>query len=162
TPGRGAGSKGRRGGGSRRARSGRCRGPPCGPRRRAPARPPGRRTPAGGSPAGSGRGRRSPRAPPGRGARPTRRARRPRSALRLQRRGVLTNEGAQLVGHVEKLLPLLLVEGHREAAEAVHRDAALLADLDALPAAGGAPEALVLGLDALELCLLVVRHGDSA
>src|SRR2546425_5474101 len=120
--------------------------------------PPGRRRPAGGSPAGSGRGRRLPRAPPGRGARPARRVRRARSTLRLQRRRVLADEGTQLVGHVEELLPLLLVEGHREAAEAVDGNAAFLAHLDAHTAVGGPPEAIDLGLRTLELCLLVFGH----
>src|SRR2546428_9310844 len=84
------------------------------------------------------------------------------SALRLQRRRVLADEGAQLVGHVEELLPLLLVEGHREAAETVDRNAALLAHLDAHAAVGRSPEAIDLGLRTLELCLLVFGHGDSA
>ena len=40
------------------------------------------------------------------------------SALRLEARLVAPNEGADVVGDVEQLGPLLLVEGHREAAEA--------------------------------------------
>jgi hypothetical protein len=43
------------------------------------------------------------------------------SALRLQARIVGANEGANVVGHVEELRPLLLVEGDGEAPEAVDR-----------------------------------------
>ena len=39
-------------------------------------------------------------------------------ALRLEARLVGPNEGTNIVGHVEQLGPLLLVEGDREAAEA--------------------------------------------
>ena len=39
------------------------------------------------------------------------------SALRLEARLVGPNEGANVVGHVEQRGPLLLAEGHREAAE---------------------------------------------
>ena len=59
----------------------RRRGPPCAPRPPAPGRPPVRRTRAGDSPAGCGRGRRSPRAPRGRGSRSAGRPRPPCAAL---------------------------------------------------------------------------------
>src|SRR5262249_6990242 len=54
-------------------------------------------------------------------------------------------------GEVEKLQPLLLVERHREAAEPVDRDAALLAHLDRHAAARGGPaQTFVLGPQARE------------
>jgi len=46
----------------------------------------------------------------------------------LQRRLVRVHAGADVVGQVEPLGPLLLVEGHRETA--VDRHAALLAELE--------------------------------
>jgi len=72
--------------------------------------------------------------------------------LALQLRVVFGNERADLVGHREQFDPLLLVEGHREASEAIDRDAALLADLETR-AACTAFEALVFGLEPLELRL---------
>jgi hypothetical protein len=54
------------------------------------------------------------------------------------------------------------VEGHREAAEAVDRHAALLTDLERYPSAGGALELRVLGPEALELCgHVVVGHAGG-
>ena len=55
------------------------------------------------------------------------------SALGLEARVIGADEGADVVGHVEQLGPLLVVEGHREAAEAVDRHAALFADLERHP-----------------------------
>src|SRR5205814_2279610 len=88
---------------------------------------------------------------------------RPSSALptlRLQPRLVRGDERAQLVGEVEELEPLLLVERHREAPESVDGDAALLAHLDRHAAARGGPlEPLVLRAQARELRVRVlVRH----
>src|SRR5438094_4883416 len=81
-------------------------------------------------------------------------------ALRLQRRLVVPDEGADLLGHVEEPRPLLLVERHGEPPEAVDRDTALLAHLDRDPAARGAFESLVLGSQARELAVRhVVGHG---
>src|SRR5437879_12162718 len=73
--------------------------------------------------------------------------------LRLQRRLVVPDEGADLLGHVEEPSPLLLVQRHGEPPEAVDRDTALLAHLDRDPAARGALESLVLGSPARELAV---------
>src|ERR1041384_2425639 len=84
------------------------------------------------------------------------------SGLRLQVGVVVADERADVVGHVEQLRPLLLVEGHREASEAVDRDAALLADLQRDALRGRALQALVLRAQLLELGLdLVFRHEGS-
>src|SRR5512147_238974 len=81
------------------------------------------------------------------------------SALRLEALLVGLDEGANVVRHVEQLGPLLLVESHREAAEAVDRYAALFADLERHSSVGGALELRVLGPEALELCgHVIVRH----
>ena len=53
----------------------------------------------------------------------------PASFLRLELRLIRCDELANLVGHVEQLRPLLLVERHGKAAEPVDRKAAFLADL---------------------------------
>src|SRR5215211_7496324 len=54
----------------------------------------------------------------------------PSSELGLQFRLVRGNEGANFVGHIEQLEPLLLVERNRKAPETVHRDATFLAHLE--------------------------------
>src|SRR5262244_1826884 len=51
--------------------------------------------------------------------------------LRLQLPLVRSDEGANIVRHIEELEPLLFVEGHRKAAHAVDRDGSLLAHLEA-------------------------------
>ena len=84
-------------------------------------------------------------------------------ALGLELRLVFRNESADLVGHVEQLGPLLLVERHREAAEAVHRDPSLLRHLERRRPAALLLEALVLGAQALKLHLqIVVGHRQDA
>src|SRR5262249_2479326 len=83
-----------------------------------------------------------------------------RGILRLQRTVVLAHEGANVVGHVEQSNPLLLVQRHRKPAEAVHRQAALLADLHRHAPAGTLLEPLVLGPQALQLLFhVLVHHG---
>ena len=54
------------------------------------------------------------------------------STLGLQLGLVLLDEVADLVGHVEQPQPLLLVERHREATQAVDGDAALLKNAEAV------------------------------
>src|SRR5262245_52025074 len=56
------------------------------------------------------------------------------SVLGLELAVVVANEGSDVIGHVEQLRPLLLVERDGEAAEPVHGHAALLAHLDAAAA----------------------------
>src|ERR1017187_7163456 len=70
--------------------------------------------------------------------------------LRLQLRVVFLDECPKLVGHGEQLRPLLLVERDRKAAEAVHRHAALLADLETDAATMLTLEALVLSLETFQ------------
>src|SRR5438105_3650310 len=72
-------------------------------------------------------------------------------AFDLQSRFVLFDELADLVGHVEQLGPLLLVERHREAAQTVYRNASLLTDLESCGAAARTFQPLVFGLQTLEL-----------
>src|SRR5262249_9846292 len=85
-----------------------------------------------------------------------------RGILRLQRAVVLAHEGANVVGHVEQPNPLLLVQRHRKPAEAVHRQAALLAHLHRHASAGTLLEPLVLGSQALQLFFhVLVHHGTS-
>src|SRR5207342_1215998 len=64
-----------------------------------------------------------------------------RSRVSLTRRAFVIALALASVGAFVRLRrrgPLLLVEGHREAAEAVHREAALLTDLERHSAVGGA------------------------
>src|SRR5262249_6242528 len=79
-------------------------------------------------------------------------------ALRLELCLVLLDVDSVLVGHVEQLRPLLLVERHREPPETVDRDAALLGDLERAGSAGRlvALQLLVLGAEPLELCFEIV------
>src|SRR5262249_40268798 len=72
------------------------------------------------------------------------------------------DETPDVVGNVEELGPLLLVERDREAAEPVHRHAALLAHLERDATALRPLEALVLRSQPRELRVLPVVHGVSA
>src|SRR2546426_7351769 len=69
----------------------------------------------------------------------------------LQLGVVFLDERPDLVGHGQQLRPLLLVERDREAAEAIDRHAALLADLEVDAATTLALEAFVFGFELLEL-----------
>src|SRR5262249_18160934 len=73
--------------------------------------------------------------------------------LRLERRLVVPDEGADVVTHVEELRPLLLVEGDGEAPEAVDRDRALLADLERDAPSPPGLERRVLRLESVQLRL---------
>src|SRR5262249_62248836 len=82
--------------------------------------------------------------------------------LGLQLGIVRLDEGADVVGHLEELGPLLLVEGDRKPAESVDGDPTLLADLQRLAARGLGLQRGVLLLTSLELCLQrVVSHRRS-
>src|SRR5215510_13214146 len=79
--------------------------------------------------------------------------------LGLQAGLVLLDELADLVGHSEQLRPLLLVQGDRETAQAVHRHAALLAHLETDAAAALALQLLVLRPQPFDFGLQVfIRH----
>src|SRR5262249_42000404 len=104
--------------------------------------------------------RRSP--PAGVSARTTERPLGSARALRLELRLVVADEGADVVGQVEQLEPLLLVERHREAPEPVDREPALLAHLEGHPATRSPLEPLVLRPQALDLRLGVVLGHRSA
>src|SRR5258706_12793063 len=83
--------------------------------------------------------------------------------LGLQLRVVLLEEGANLVGHREQLLPLLLVERDRKASQPVDRHAAFLAHLQADAAPALRLQPLVLRLQPLELRpQILVRHNTSS
>src|SRR5215469_12687465 len=75
------------------------------------------------------------------------------SSLGLQLRVVLPDEGADVVGEIEQLGPLLLVQGHREATQAVDRDAALLAHLERDAPTAPRLQSLILGAQTLDLLL---------
>src|SRR3974390_194802 len=83
------------------------------------------------------------------------------SVALLQLGLMLADEGADLVTQVEQLDPLLLVQGDREATEAVDRETALLADLHRGRARASGLERLVLRLQPLQLRteLVVGGHG---
>src|SRR6185295_10629578 len=87
---------------------------------------------------------------------------RPRSlrlTLGLQLPLVLLDEGADVVRHVQQLLPLLFVERDREASQAIDGHRALLAHLHRDPAGPAVLQRLVLGLEALQLGLqLLLVH----
>src|SRR6185503_15656347 len=92
---------------------------------------------------------------------PRERARPSPGLLGLQLGVVLGDEGADVVGEVEELAPLLLVEGDREAAEPVHRHPALLAHLERDAPRSPRLERRVLGAQLLQLGLhRVVSHGN--
>src|SRR5262245_7004576 len=78
------------------------------------------------------------------------------SLLRLELGLVLPDEGPDLVGHVEELHPLLLVERDREATQPVDRDAALVAHPQADPLAGPGFQRLVLGPQSGQLVLVAL------
>src|SRR4051794_5966637 len=81
--------------------------------------------------------------------------------LGFQRAFVLADERPDLVRHVQQLQPLLLIEGDREPAHAVDRDAALLGYLQR-HAAGVLPfQPLVLRAEPLHFRLqIVITHGQ--
>ena len=79
-----------------------------------------------------------------------------RAALALERARVRADERADLVGHAEDALPLLLVEGDGEAAEPIERHAALLAHREACAAPLLRLERLVLGAEPFDFTLQVV------
>src|SRR6185312_8384303 len=74
------------------------------------------------------------------------------------------DEAPDVVGHVEELDPLLLVERHREAAHAVDRHRALFADLERDALAGARLERLVFLLQLLQLSLQLFfgGHGEPS
>src|SRR5262249_42854435 len=76
--------------------------------------------------------------------------------LGLETRLVVPDERADVVGQVEELQPLLLVERHREAPEPVDREPSLLAHLEGHAATRAALEPLVLRAQPLDLRLGVV------
>jgi len=71
--------------------------------------------------------------------------------LLLQPSLVLLDERPDVIGHVEQLQPLLLVQRHGEPTEAVDRDASLLANLHRDALVPPRLQRLVLGLEALQL-----------
>ena len=71
--------------------------------------------------------------------------------LALQLARVLAREAPDLVGHAEDLLPLVHVEGDREAPQAVEGDRTLLAHAQAQAAAGAARRQETLGEPAVLL-----------
>src|SRR5262245_8023113 len=71
---------------------------------------------------------------------------------------VVADEVPDLIGHVEQLDPLLLVERHGEPAHPVHRDGPLLAHLQAASAALTSLQPLVLRPQPLQLLTLVLFH----
>src|SRR5581483_12401264 len=83
-------------------------------------------------------------------------------ALRFQLRLVVLDEGADLVGHVEQLGPLLLVERDRKSSESVDGDAALVGDLERGPTRGTFLQSFVFRAQALELGFqILVAHGSE-
>src|SRR5438270_421149 len=83
--------------------------------------------------------------------------------LALQLRLVDLDEGADLVGKIQQLRPLFLVQRDRKAAEPVDRDAALFAHLERDRAAAHARrlEGGVLRPETLQLGLHIVSHWPS-
>src|SRR5205085_2691684 len=72
---------------------------------------------------------------------------------------VLLDERADFLRHPEQLRPLLLVQGHGKAAEAVDGHAALLADFDAAALGGARLQLFVLGAETLDFGFeIVVGH----
>src|SRR5262249_60539154 len=94
--------------------------------------------------------------------RPPRPAARRGSVLGLQLALVLTDEGADLVRHVEKPAPLFLVERHREAAEPVHRHSALAAHPQVTAALRAGFQGFVLGPKAGYLAFEMLLTHDSS
>src|SRR5262245_17703854 len=83
--------------------------------------------------------------------------------LRLQLPLVRSDEGANIVRHIEELEPLLLVEGHRKAAHAVDRDGSLLAHLEAKAGRRALLQRGIFPAQAFELSFdLFVGHGIPA
>src|SRR5688572_10942924 len=81
--------------------------------------------------------------------------------LRLELRVVRLEERPDLVGHVEQLDPLLLVERHGKPTKSVDGQAALLADLERHPSRDTLFQGGVLFAQSLELCFeFVVGHLD--
>src|SRR5438876_276016 len=76
--------------------------------------------------------------------------------LRLQLRLVGLDEGFDVLRHLEELEPLLFVERDREPAEAVERDAALVADPERRRPTSPTLQSLVLCPQALDLDLKVM------
>src|SRR4029077_19741745 len=75
---------------------------------------------------------------------------------------VLADERADLVGHVEKPTPLLLVERHGKATEPVHGDPALVTDPHLTAALRSGLQGFVLGPEAGNLALeMLLAHGPS-
>src|SRR5687767_15126713 len=79
--------------------------------------------------------------------------------LRLELAVVRRDERPDLVGHVEQLRPLLLVERHGKSSEPVDREATLLADLERYPTRRTLLQRRVLLPQPLELrSHFIVRH----
>src|SRR5215472_3495493 len=84
--------------------------------------------------------------------------------LCLQLGVVLANEGADVLGHVQKLRPLLFVQRHRESTEAVHRNPALLAHFQAGGSLRVSPaQCLIFRPETLHFRLqLLLAHGQPS
>lgn len=74
--------------------------------------------------------------------------------LFLQLAVVIRHELTNLWAFLEQLFPLLFVQGHREPAEPVYRDGALLTDFERdRPAGGGFLQFFVLALEPFDFSL---------
>src|SRR5713101_418330 len=83
--------------------------------------------------------------------------------LGLQLGIVVLQERPNLVRHVEKLRPLLLVERDRKTTQPVDRDASLLAHLHGDGPAGARFQRLILGLETLQFRFhLLLIHSEPS